>query len=203
MSASFYDLAFTDSVRAEQERHGSREAYRRARGMERADASLGAGERAFIAARDHFYLATVSETGWPYVQHRGGAEGFVRAIDPRTLAFVELAGNRQYVTAGNTSANPRCALLFMDYAAQARLKILATLRYVPLEERPDVVAELSSASERKRAERLVLLEVAAFDWNCPKGITPRYTAEEVERAIEPLRPRIRDLGARPIRNTKR
>ena len=180
-------------MQAEQECHGSREAYRRARGGGPADGRLGPDEQAFIAGRDHFYLATVSETGWPYVQHRGGPPGFIRAIDSRTLAFVDLTGNRQYVSAGNASGNPRSALLFMDYAAQARLKVLATLRYEPLEARPDLVKALLEGAGRKRAERLALLEVAAFDWNCPKGITPRYTAEEVERAVEPLRARIREL----------
>ncbi len=183
MSASFHDLAFTPAVLREQEHHGSREAYRRARGADPADPRLGAAEQAFIAERDHFYLSTVSETGWPYVQHRGGPPGFIRALDPSTLAFVDLAGNRQYVTAGNASVNPRCALLFMDYAARARLKVLATLRYEP----PDAYPELLDGIDRRRAERVALLTVAAFDWNCSKGITPRYTAEEVERGPRRLR----------------
>ncbi|HEY6909102.1 MAG TPA: pyridoxamine 5'-phosphate oxidase family protein [Myxococcales bacterium] len=196
MSASFYDLAFTPSVLAEQQRHGSRDAYRRARDAAPDEAGLGADERAFIEARDHFYLATVSEAGWPYVQHRGGPPGFISALDARTLAFVELIGNRQYVTAGNTSRNPRCALLFMDYAAQQRLKVMATLRHEPLEARPALAASLLRGLPVKRAEALAVLEVAAFDWNCAKGITPRYTADEVERAVEPLRARIRELEAK-------
>jgi uncharacterized protein len=177
MRRRFFDLAFTPSVKALQTRRGSRAAYARATEGERpAEPGLTVLEAGFVAARDSFFLASVSETGWPYVQHRGGPAGFVRVLDARTIGWAELRGNRQYVTAGNVTADDRVALFFMDYAAQRRLKLLGRMQLVEAAARPDL-APLLDAGEGA-AEGWALVRVEAFDWNCPQHITPRYTAEE-------------------------
>ena len=206
MRHRFFDIAFTPTVQAEQARLGSRAAYAAAaaeagegagEGMgEEAGDALSEREAAFVAARDSLYLATVSETGWPYVQHRGGPPGFVRPLDGRTLAWAEFAGNRQYVSMGNAAANDRVSLLFMDYPNRRRLKVLGRLRTVAPGERPDLAERLAVPGARARIERLVLVDVDAFDWNCPQHITPRFTAAEIEPLTAPLRARIAALEAR-------
>ena len=154
---------------------------------------LSEHEDAFIAARDSFYLASVSETGWPYVQHRGGPAGFVRRIDARTIGWAEFAGNRQYVSAGNTDADDRVAMFFMDYAHQRRLKILGHLHAFDAQERPDLALRLAVDGYNARIERLVLVTIEGFDWNCPQHITPRYTLPEIKRLVAPLHARIAEL----------
>jgi predicted pyridoxine 5'-phosphate oxidase superfamily flavin-nucleotide-binding protein len=194
----FYDLAFTPAVQAEQARKGSRAAYAAASADagdgESADA-LGEREGAFIAARDSFYLASVSETGWPYVQHRGGPVGFVRRLDDKTLGWSEYRGNRQYVSAGNTATNDRVAMIFMDYPHQQRLKVLGHMNAFEAGSCPDLAPRLGVANYRARVERFVLVTVEAFDWNCPQHITPRYTLAEIEQLVAPLHARIAELEA--------
>ncbi|MFP8903757.1 pyridoxamine 5'-phosphate oxidase family protein [Streptomyces atacamensis] len=193
MTSRYAQVAFTRNVRRHQEAHSSRRAYAR---MEQgpADADLlGPDEIAFIAERDSFYLASVGETGWPYVQHRGGPPGFLHALDPGTLAFVDYRGNRQYITVGNLDHDDRISLLFMDYPARARLKVYGRARAVDPPDAGDLLARLYPAGVRSPAERLIVVDVEAYDWNCPQHITPRYTAEEVERAVEPLRRRLEQL----------
>jgi predicted pyridoxine 5'-phosphate oxidase superfamily flavin-nucleotide-binding protein len=182
MRHRFFDLAFTPRVKAVQSRRGSRETYARTdgRGDAPADLALGAREVAFLSARDSFYLATVSETGWPYIQHRGGPSGFVRVLDAHTIGWPEFRGNRQYITAGNVSSDDRVALFFMDYAGRRRLKLLGRMQ----------VSETASAPELTQApgpgagavEAWALVRIEAFDWNCPQYITPRYTAAEFAAA---------------------
>jgi uncharacterized protein len=161
MPKRYAELAFTPDVQAQQERHGSRASYARLAARTENEA-LGPDERAFIESRDSFYMATVSETGWPYIQHRGGPKGFLKVIDERTLAFTDLEGNKQYVSVGNMAGDERTTLFLMDYPLQTRLKILAR----------------SSVVERD-GPREVILKVEGFDWNCPDHITPRYTVEEI------------------------
>lgn len=175
MSRRFFDLAFTPAVQAEQVRRGSRAVYARAAASAAtpADLELGPREVAFLGARDSFYLASVSETGWPYIQHRGGPPGFVRVPDGQTIAWAELRGNRQYVTAGNVAHDDRVALFFMDYAARRRLKLLGRMTLV----------EPEPAEGDGAVEALAVVRVAAFDWNCPQHITPRYTKDELARAV--------------------
>jgi predicted pyridoxine 5'-phosphate oxidase superfamily flavin-nucleotide-binding protein len=170
MRDRFFELAFTPAVQAVQRRRGSREAYARAAGAADGIGQPGLGPReiAFLSARDSFYLASVSESGWPYIQHRGGPPGFLRVLDARTIGWAELRGNRQYVTAGNVAANDRIALFFMDYAARRRLKLLGRMR---LEE---PTPQPAAAGVEAWAE----VRIEAFDWNCPQHITPRYTAAE-------------------------
>ncbi|MFA6543046.1 MAG: pyridoxamine 5'-phosphate oxidase family protein [Limisphaerales bacterium] len=150
-------------------------------------------ERAFVETRDSFYMATVSETGWPYVQHRGGKPGFLRVVSPTQLAFADYKGNRQMLTTGNLAANDRVALFLMDYPRRERLKILGHARVEDARAHPELVAQFADPETRGIVERVFLIEVVSFDWNCPKYITPRYTAAEVEEAIAPLRTRIAEL----------
>lgn len=192
MGHKFAELAFTPNVRAEQEAHGSRRAY--ARFDEGSDHHhvLGTQEAAFIGLRDSFYMATVSETGWPYLQHRGGPAGFLKVLDDRTLGFADFRGNRQYVSVGNLKANDRVSMFLMDYANRSRLKILGRARIVTTNE-SETLKRLALPAYRAEVERGMLIDVEAFDWNCPQHITPRFTLAEVEAATEPLRTRIREL----------
>lgn len=190
MTAHFGDIAFTDTVRAVQAEMGSAAAYARAPGPDGAPDRLGPAEAGFIAARDTMFIASVGETGWPYVQHRGGKPGFLRVLDDRTLGFLDLAGNRQYVTVGNLARDGRVSLLLLDFARRRRLKILGHARTVSLADDPALAARLTVPGWRGRAERAVLVTVEAFDWNCPAHITPRFTEDEVEAATEPLRARL-------------
>jgi len=190
----FAEIAFTPTVRALQERDGSRAAYARLEGQGGASPALAARELAFLAQADSFYLATVGETGWPYVQHRGGPPGFLRVLGPTTLAFADYEGNHQMVSTGNLAGDDRVCLFLMDYAHRRRLKVLGHARVVDARERPELVAPLV-ASPQAHVERAVLIEVVSFDWNCPQHITPRFSAEEVAAVVEPLRRQIADLQA--------
>lgn len=195
MTSRFFDTAFAPSVKAAQEANGSRNAYARHEGVAGGPDRLSAQEAEFIAARDSFYMASVSETGWPYVQHRGGAAGFVKVLDERTLAFADFRGNRQYVSVGNISADNRVALFFMDYPGRARLKLLGRARLVDLNNSPDIKRQIVDPSYRAHVERGFLVDVEAFDWNCPQHITPRYTLAEVEPMVEGLKARVAELEA--------
>jgi predicted pyridoxine 5'-phosphate oxidase superfamily flavin-nucleotide-binding protein len=176
----FQQVVFTPKVLDAQ-----RSAYRRAYEVEPEVGRnpLDHEEREFIEARDSFYMATVSESGWPYVQHRGGPPGFLRVLDEHTLAFADLRGNRQLVSVGNLSANDRVALILVDYPAQRRLKLLAHATLVAPEARPELLERLVPPDRRRRVERLVLLDVVGFDWNCPQEIAPRFTVAEVETLL--------------------
>ena len=154
---------------------------------------LGADERSFILRRDSFYMATITETGWPYLQHRGGPPGFLRVLGPRQLGFVDIRGNRQMVSTGNLAAQPRVSLFLMDYPRRERLKLLGTAEVLDAREHRQLADELSPDGWRVRAERVVLINVVSFDWNCPKNIAPRFSAEEVREVVAPLQQRIREL----------
>jgi len=143
-------------------------------------------ERDFIRTRDSFYMATVSEDGWPYLQHRGGPPGFLHALDAHTLAFADYKGNRQLLSTGNLAANDRVALFLMDYPHRTRLKILGHARVEDARQRPELVSQLAAPDARRGVERLFLIDVVSFDWNCSQHITPRYTAAEIESLIGPL-----------------
>ena len=192
MGHRFAELAFTDRVRAIQEQEGSRASYARFEGGEAHHDRLGPAEAAFLAARDSFYLATVSETGWPYVQHRGGPPGFVKVLDERTVGFADFRGNRQYVSLGNLGGDDRVSLILVDYPRRRRLKILGHARAV---EDPATVARLAVEGYPAKVERGLLIEVAAFDWNCPQHLTPRFTEAEIAAAAAPLHARIAELEA--------
>jgi predicted pyridoxine 5'-phosphate oxidase superfamily flavin-nucleotide-binding protein len=179
MSHHFHDIAFTPAVKALQEALGSRDRYAPAETAPDRNDRFGENEAAFIASRNSFYMATVSETGWPYVQHRGGPEGFLKVLDPKTLGFADYAGNRQYISTGNLGGSDKVSLFLMDYPRRARLKILGHARIVGPEEK-DVLAALAVPGYRARIERGFLITLEGFDWNCSQHITPRFTLPEIE-----------------------
>jgi len=200
MGRRFAELAFTPLVKEQQEKHGSRYLYDRIeRGADAGD-RLGDYEREFISEQDGFYMASTSETGWPYIQYRGGSKGFLRIFDDRTLGFADLRGNKQYITTGNLQHDDRVALFFMDYAHQLRLKVLGRAEVHEGDEAASkLLPDLIVTEEKTPAERAVLIHVEAFDWNCPQHITPRYTIEELEASLGPLRRRIQALEAENAR----
>jgi hypothetical protein len=192
MPGKFLELMVTDSVRKAQEHYFGR-SQRIPPQPERE--RLTEAEIQFIQSRDSFYMATVTENGWPYVQHRGGAPGFLRVISPTQLAFADYKGNRQLLSTGNLAANDRVALFLMDYPRRERLKILGHARMEDAREHSGLVAQFTEPETRGMVERLFFVEVVSYDWNCPKYITPRYTAAEVEQFVAPLRQRIAELEA--------
>jgi predicted pyridoxine 5'-phosphate oxidase superfamily flavin-nucleotide-binding protein len=193
MADKFHEILFTDSVRKAQAHYYGKS--QRVEGAPERDA-LTEDEITFIQSRDSFYLATVSETGWPYVQHRGGRPGFLRVINPTSLAFADYKGNRQLLSTGNLAVTDRVTLFLMDYPQRARLKILGHARVEDARQHPELVAQLAEPEVRGIVERLFFIEVVSFDWNCSQYITPRYTAAEVEVAVAPLKQRIAELEAR-------
>ncbi len=194
MSHGFLDVAATPSVRATQTAMGSDRVWQEFKGHREFDA-FTANEAAFIAQRDSFYMATVSETGWPYVQHRGGPAGFLKIVNEKTLGFADYRGNRQYISVGNLAADDRAALILVDYARRARLKIYAHVEAIPLDANPALAQLLVEPGYKARPERILLLHLVAFDWNCSQHITPRFTEMEIADAIQPLRDRLTALEA--------
>jgi len=157
---------------------------------------LGPEEIEFIQQRDSFYMATVSSSGWPYIQHRGGEAGFLRVLSPGQVAFADYRGNRQMLSTGNLAGNDRVAMFLMDYPRRERLKILGHGRVVDARGEPGLVARVAELEVARLVERVFLIEVISFDWNCPQFITPRYSAAEVEAVVAPLKRRIAELEAR-------
>jgi predicted pyridoxine 5'-phosphate oxidase superfamily flavin-nucleotide-binding protein len=190
MAEKFREIAFTESVREAQRKYFGR-TQKIAHAPERDP--LTDDEMQFIRSRDSFYMATMSETGWPYVQHRGGPAGFLHVVSPTRLAFADYTGNRQMLSTGNLAKNDRVTLFLMDYPQRSRLKILGHARVEDAREHPELVRQFAETEVQRIVERVFLIEVVSFDWNCPKYITPRYTAVEVEEAIAPLRRRIAEL----------
>jgi len=187
MSRAYSDLAFTPTVRAMQTRMGSRASYSRLDRAEDRRDSLTEREAEFIHERDGFYQATVSETGWPYVQFRGGPAGFLKVLDAKTLGYTDFRGNLQYISVGNLQGNDRVSLILMDYANQRRLKILGRVRLVSASDDPALLARLRLPQYGGTVERAFVIAVEAYDWNCPQHITPRFTETEIEQAVQPLR----------------
>ncbi|UTW12668.1 pyridoxamine 5'-phosphate oxidase family protein [Marinobacterium rhizophilum] len=194
MGHKFADIAFTPRVRALQRDQGSRDSYARMEQGADNHHRLGPREADFIAARDSFYMASVTETGWPYVQHRGGPAGFVRVLDDRHIGFADFKGNRQYISTGNFRSCDRVALIMVDYPNRARLKLLGRVRELG-EGEPDQLAALAVADYGAGIERGFVIELQAFDWNCPQHLVPRYSAEELARQLDPLREENRRLRA--------
>jgi uncharacterized protein len=184
MGNKFAQLAFTAASKDLQSKLGSRDTYEHVETAGRTQDRLGPSERQYIASRDSFYMASVSETGWPYVQFRGGQPGFLEVVDEKTLRFADLRGNRQYISAGNLSGNDRVALILMDYPHQTRLKILGNA---------EILEGRNGKQDGSIVERMITIHVQAFDWNCPQHITPRFTEKEIEAAVQPLKDRIQVL----------
>jgi hypothetical protein len=193
MAANFLNLAVTESVRKAQELYfGGSQKFVEAPERD----AFTEEETNFIQDRDSFYMATISESGWPYIQHRGGRAGFLRVLNPQTLAFADYRGNRQLLSTGNLTTNNRVALFLMDYPQRTRLKILGHARVEDARQHPELVQQLAEPDVQRIVERLFFIEVASFDWNCPKYITPRYTAEEIKDIVGPLKERIAELEAK-------
>ncbi len=180
MPKAFAAIAFTDSVKAAQTLYGSRERNMAFEQSNDPSNQLGDFETAFIADRDSFYMATISENGWPYVQHRGGPKGFLKVLDLHTIGFADFRGNRQYLSVGNLSVNPRVSLILIDYPNRRRLKIWGVTSVVHQDEEPELIAQLEMPSYRARIERGLVIKVAAIEWNCPQHITPRFTEAEMK-----------------------
>jgi uncharacterized protein len=194
MSYGFLDTAATSSVRAAQEANGSGEFWANFKGDRPSDRFTEA-ETAFIAQRDSFYIATVSESGWPYVQHRGGPPGFIRILDERTRAIPDFRGNRQYISVGNLASDGRAALILVDYPNRSRLKLYAHVEARDLAADPELTAKLTGPGYRAKVERGLLIHLVAFDWNCPQHITPRFSEAELAPALAPLTARLDALEA--------
>jgi predicted pyridoxine 5'-phosphate oxidase superfamily flavin-nucleotide-binding protein len=174
MSHRFFDIAFTPRVTALQERHGSRAQYARMQVHGRPGDALGAREAALLAQVDSFFLATVSESGWPYVQHRGGPPGFVHVLSPTRIAFGDFRGNRQYVSVGNAAGDDRASLIFVDHPRRLRLKLFGHLRFINLGDADPMLAQCASLpGYEATVERIARIDIVAFDWNCPQHIPPR------------------------------
>ena len=196
MSHKFYDLTFTESVKAAQEHYGSRRGYARFEtGEESKFVGLTETEIEFIKQRDGFYLATVGADASPYIQFRGGAAGFLKVLDANTLGYADFRGNQQYISVGNLLENKKAALILMDYANRQRLKILTRIEVKDAADAPELIAKLAVPEYKAKIERAMILRVEAFDWNCPQHITPRFTAEETKARIAPLYEHIEKLEA--------
>ncbi len=182
MAHQFAKLAFTDTVKAIQEQQGSRSNYQKFENGADINHHLRDREKGFIEQRDSFYMSTISETGWPYLQHRGGPKGFVRVLDDTSIGFADFSGNRQYITTGNAINNPRVALFFMDYVNRRRLKMLGTMKSVNVEDKTQMKNLHIDAYDQEypaNIERGFIIQVHAFDWNCPQHITQRFTEAEI------------------------
>lgn len=193
MGHRFLELATTPAARAAQAAGGSRASYARAEGGEPMYDRLGAKEQAFIAARDSFYVASVNDTGWPYVQHRGGPPGFLKVLDERRLGFADLSGNKQYLTLGNLQTDDRVALFLMDYPNRRRLKLLGRMRAIGLDD--PLATGLADPGYPARVERGFVIAVEGFDWNCPQHITPRFTEAELASSFASVRERVDTMTA--------
>lgn len=194
MPYGFMDIALTPSVRAAQaanEAAGMFDDFKGDRAFDRFDENAAA----FIAARDSFYIASVSETGWPYVQHRGGPVGFLKLLDDRRLGFLDFRGNKQYISLGNLTADNRVALFLMDYERRKRMKIFARASYHDLAEEPDLAAALSLPDYEAVAERAMVFTLEAYDWNCPQHIPKKHGADTVNAAVLHLKQQIAQLEA--------
>jgi uncharacterized protein len=196
MTAHYMDLLFTPEVMRQQDIHGSRDSYARMTDGGTSDPdALGPREAKFLGMRDSFYVASSSSTGWPYLQHRGGPPGFIKLLGERTIGFADYRGNRQYVSLGNVVTDDRVALFFMDYVRRARLKMLGRIRAVDLADSPEFSKALVDEAYGAHVERGFIIDVEAFDWNCPQHITPRYTQSEIAEIVVPLQHRIAELEA--------
>lgn len=186
MSHKFFDLTFTESVKAAQEKYGSRKNYARMEGGKSDFYGLTGNERDFIEQRDGFYMATVNSEGQPYIQFRGGAKGFLKVLDDKTLGFADFRGNLQYISVGNLSENKKAALFLMDYPNQTRLKILANAEVIDARNKPEILEKLIVPDYKAKIERAFILHIEAFDWNCPQHITQRFTMDEVKQMVAPM-----------------
>jgi predicted pyridoxine 5'-phosphate oxidase superfamily flavin-nucleotide-binding protein len=192
MADKYMQLVLTPSVQQAQDKYfGKHQVVENAPETD----ALTSDEISFIFSRDSFYMATVNETGWPYVQHRGGPPGFVKVLGPNLIGFADFKGNCQLVSTGNLDVTDRVALFVIDYPRRTRLKLLGHARVLDAREHPEVVDQLTPEPLRSKVERLFLVQVISYDWNCPQYIIPRFTATEMEKHAAPLKARIAELEA--------
>ena len=196
MGNKYLEIAATDGVKQVQERLGSRSGYARREGGPANHHRLGPEEISFIEAQNTFFLASVSETGWPYIQHRGGPKGFLKVLDENTIGFPEFSGNRQYISFGNILQNSRVSLFLLDYRNRERLKIFGQATLVERGQSLDLLKRLETANLPSKVERGIIIHVEAFDWNCSQYIVPRFSEEEVSSLVDPLKQRIEELEAK-------
>ena len=196
MTDRYLEIATSDAVKHLQERWGSRSSYGRLETGPATNYELGPEEVEFIEAQDTFFLASVNENGWPYIQHRGGPPGFLKVLDNNLLGFPDFKGNRQYLSFGNILKNPRVSLFLIDYPARARLKIFGHAKFVEGDNLPEALRKVENDPGANTVERGIVIQVEAFHWNCPKYIVPRFTEAQVRTAIDPLVKRINDLEAK-------
>jgi uncharacterized protein len=193
MAYTFGSLVFTPVIKALQERYGSRKQYLRRDASVFAQDGLGPSETEFLAECDSFYLATTGQTGWPYVQHRGGPKGFLKVIDAHTVGFADFRGNKQYISTGNLMTDDRVALIVVDYPRQARLKIIGHVKILEGADAKEWIVKLNDPDYDAVVERVFMIQVDAFDWNCQQHITPRFTEDQIRRALHPIEERMRAL----------
>jgi predicted pyridoxine 5'-phosphate oxidase superfamily flavin-nucleotide-binding protein len=186
MAKHFMEFAFTDSVKKVQEQYGTRAPYQKMEDKSNFRNSLTWQEKSYIKGRDSFYLSSVGENGWPYMQFRGGPKGFLKTIDENTLAFADFRGNGQYISTGNFNSTKKTMLFLMDYTKQQRLKIWAEAEVLHAADHPELFKQVSIPGYEAIVERIFLFKVQAFDWNCPQHITPRYTKEEIYQGMAEL-----------------
>lgn len=198
MAHRFLEIASTPSVKAAQAANGVAGHWENLASRRTRDRFTEA-EIAFIADRDSFYIATSSETDWPYIQHRGGPKGFLRVLDDKTLAFADYRGNRQYITTGNLAANDRVCLFLMDYPRRGRLKIYARAEVKEVRDDASLADRFAIAGYKAKMERVMILHLEAFDWNCSQHIMPRFTEAELAEALEPVRAHLAELEAENTR----
>jgi predicted pyridoxine 5'-phosphate oxidase superfamily flavin-nucleotide-binding protein len=193
MIKSFGSLVFTPVVKTLQERYGSRRQYARIEQLGDMPGGLGPEERDFLGERDTFYMASLGETGWPYVQHRGGPKGFLKVIDERTIAFADFRGNKQYISTDNLMTDNRVALILVDYPRQLRLKILGRAEIFEGEKAKEWLVKVRDTGYKATTERVYVIRIEAFDWNCQQHIIPRFTEEEIREVLEPVERQMQKL----------
>jgi predicted pyridoxine 5'-phosphate oxidase superfamily flavin-nucleotide-binding protein len=193
MTKSFGSLVFTPAVKALQERYGSRRQYARLEQLGEMKGGLGPDEKEYLAERDTFYMASLGESGWPYVQHRGGPKGFLKVIDDTTLAFADFRGKMQYISTGNLLTVNRIALIVVDYPRQLRLKLLGRVEVFEGEKAKDWLPKVRDLQYKAVTERVYVIRIEAFDWNCQQHIIPRYTEEEIRDVLEPIERQMQEL----------
>jgi predicted pyridoxine 5'-phosphate oxidase superfamily flavin-nucleotide-binding protein len=203
MAHNFGSLVFTPVVKALQERHGSRRRYAKLQASAASPDRLGKEESEFIAERDSFYMASVGETGWPYIQHRGGAKGLLKVLDQQTIAFGDFGGNKQFISAGNLMSDNRVSLILVDYPRQAGLKILGRAEIFEGEKAEEWIERVRIPGYKAGIERVFVIRVEAFDWNSPQHITPRFTEDEIREALAPMEILMQELEHENERLRKR
>ena len=201
MPRQFAHIAFTPAVKALQERYGSREGYSRFETSGPANNTVTPAIAAFIAARDSFYMGTVNSDGWPYIQFRGGPQGFLKILDEKTLGFADFQGNLQYISTGNLAEDDRVNLFLMNYAQRQRLKIFG--RATVVDDEPELLQQLSEPNYSAKVERAILIHVEAWDWNCPQHIPIRYSEADVQAMLQPLHERITQLESQLVQSSSK